>query len=354
MTAKPSWRCKDCWCINKFSFKCCPSCGLKWQQVADKSYVHQQGTTGGDPYNHTWDYSDPPYHQQAVRHPSPRGPRRPKSPRGGYHGGHSGEPVDYHGGKQGGKGGKNNKGKQGNKGKQQMNTPGKGPSKSEPVLDWKAALRPQPKESTVIATPSAPAPGSAEAGLNELTSALQAGDSQLSPQVQGILAQNAADSTRNAAKEELASNQSTAAKLYTAKTALAAAETARASLHAIWQGHISECVERWTAYQQEFTEQDAALKATVDAALETLKAARQAWVETKDEAMEISDTEESSALKPEAGEIIQQGLAKMVRGLEEVKGQTDALSEPPTKKVKAGDVSKLGAAALQPFGGAGK
>ena len=153
---------------------------------------------------------------------------------------------------------------------------------------------------------------------------------------------------------ELASQQSTAAKLYTAKTVLAQAENARASLHAVWHGHIAECVERWTAYQKEFVEQDQALKEQVEAAQEALKVAQAAWTESKDGTMEISDTEETSTtspLKAEAGAILQEGIANMVKGLTEIKGQTEALcpEQPPAKRVRSTEPSKLGSGAMQPF-----
>ena len=321
-----------------------------WKYHYDPSYVDPNyPTTNYQAYyqDDSW-YEGPWQDNRQYRQPSPRGPR-PKSPR------HRGKGSDVAHDK-GGKGkGKGNKGKTSQKGKQTMN-PGMGPSMKEPRLDWKAALTNASKESPPPGpTPSNVGLSAAEIKLNELTAALQTGDNQLSPQVQGILAQTTVEKSKLKAKEELASNQSTAAKLYTAKSVLAEAQNARATLHAVWQTHLAECVERWTGYQTEFADQDKQLREQVEAAQEALRVARQAWTESKEtETMEISDSEENDS-KPEAAAIINEGLTSMVRGLTEVKAKTDRLwPEPPAKRVKGDAADSHRSSVMEPFGGPGK
>ena len=159
---KPSWRCKVCWCINKYSFACCPSCGGEWKHVMDKEYEKHQAQHGaGQPY-FDQDWQDAPWQNDQNRHPSPRR-HRPKSPRKDYYSGGAQTPR---GGKHPEKGGKGTKGKKETKGKTSTG-PGKGPSKQEPKLDWKASMKGkmkgQQKDAAASASQPPPAANSAEA-----------------------------------------------------------------------------------------------------------------------------------------------------------------------------------------------
>ena len=357
MTAKLPWRCLHCWRINKHSHTCCPTCGEGWSDVIDRSFVPQ----GRGQYNqyppppsnpqqayHHGEWDDGPWNRQERPHTPRRG--RPKSPR----------QQQYQLGQKGKKGqGKTNPGKGAGTEKKAQ---GKGPSVQEPAPAFSKNRQVQEtptKGGTGISTKgSAPTASStqslAEQRLQELTAALQEEGVTLTPKIQGMIADNAAEKTRMTALGELQERNSASAKLYQAKKTLAIAEGARYTLHGIWQKHLKDSVENWKGYTEEFAEQDKALLAQVETARDQVREARKEWNESKEsEVEEISDSEETK-MKVDGGQTIAEGLNAMVKTLEDVQAKAEAaLPEPPAKRSRTSDgAGKLGSNALEPFGGA--
>ena len=365
MSAKPSWRCAWCWSVNKITFPCCPGCGGKWEECLDPSYVSSgSGSAGskGSTYSPN-QWQDPPWpgqdHRQEFqgRQKSPRA-RRPKSPRNsnqdkqGKHGGGKGKHKQQQQQQANDSKGKKGTGKDWNQNQSGKGQSGKGPSGKAPTPAWNRPSEPQ----RAPPPPPPTTPTAAELKLQELTEALQSEEITLTPKIHGIIAETRTDNVKARAQDELQQMQNSAARLYQAKKQLAIAEQARYNMHVTWQKHLVDSVAQWQTWTKEFEEQEATMKEQVETARNLVHESRKAWEETKDaEAMEISDTEETSTEKTDTGEAIKEGMSELLKNLEAVKNKADSsLPEPPLKKSRGeGDApGRLGVRALEPFGGA--
>ena len=344
------------------TFPCCPGCGGKWEQRLDPSYVSSgsgsAGSKGATYSPHQWQDSPWPGQDQRQdfqgRQKSPRA-RRPKSPRNsnqdkqGKHGGGKGKHKQ-----QQQQQANDSKGKKGNGKDWNQNQSGKGPSGKAPTPAWNRPSEPQ----RAPPPPPPTTPTAAELKLQELTEALQTEEVTLTPKIHGIIADTKTNTIKSKAQDELQQMQNSAARLYQAKKQLAIAEQARYNMHVSWQKHLVDSVAQWQTWTKEYEEQEGTMKEQVETARNLVHESRKAWEETKDaEAMEISDTEETSTEKTDTGEVIKEGMSELLKNLEAVKNKADSsLPEPPLKKSRGeGDApGRLGVRALEPFGGAAR
>ena len=370
------WRCSLCGWIMKPSYSCCGSCGGKWKEVMDSTYVHQpqprqRGAQSGDDWpNYTgwssWEeWTEGPWRPRSQ---SPRGsrPGEPKSPRQNNKGQKGPKGKDKGKGK-GRKGPQQNKGAKGvGKGK-----PSNGPPAIEPEPPW--TMQP----ATEVATPPPP-PTAAETQLQQLIQALRRADSvNLPADVQQLLT----TAEKRASQTEVKSLYSAVNRISHAQKQLLNAQRARTTLHQNWNTHLLESVQRWRGYANDFGTLDQDLATQTTAAKDALQQARQTLTENRGSATStteeathvVSDTEEMEAEpdRADTANSIMEGLQTMVTSLEGLQQQTEALlpernaKRPRREEAEVGETvetpdppeggkgtpGKLGQGALQPFAG---
>ena len=111
-----------------------------------------------------------------------------------------------------------------------------------------------------------------------------------------------------------------------ARKELQQAQLARFNLHNAWRGFLSQAVTQWQGYSAQFLDQEKQMNARVTTAMEALEQAKEslakakstAGIETKEDAMAVSDEEAQDLAGPTADRITE-GLTNLQTSLKHFK-----------------------------------
>ena len=198
---------------------------------------------------------------------------------------------------------------------------------------------------TQKAPPAAPQPATPQSTedkqLKALMTALKKHTAALPAEVQALVN----DANIKDSQSETRQLHSAVAAHGRAKKELQQAQLARFNLHAAWRGFLSQAIELWRGYSNQFIEQEKQLTERVAVAQEALATARthltrtqeSAGVEVKEDAMHISDEETDKTNKDattNASDQIQQGLAGLRDSLDALKKSADKAAEEEQQALK--------------------
>ena len=127
-----------------------------------------------------------------------------------------------------------------------------------------------------------------------------------------------------------------------ARKELQQAQLARFHLHNAWRGFLSQAVTQWQGYSAQFMEQEKQMNERVNAAMEALDQAREslakakstAGIETKEDAMAVSDEEPDKDLAGSTADRIKEGLTNLQTSLEALQSSAEQMVEDEQKALK--------------------
>ena len=220
---------------------------------------------------------------------------------------------------------------------------GKGKGKSQfqapplPEAPWST-----PNTSSTAAASTA-VPTQAEAQLRSIVAALKKNETNLPPELQNLLHENAKVQSQDMTKVL----HSAVTKLGKAKKALQDARASRLNLHNVWRSYLDASVDKWHQFCKDFESQDSDLAQQVQNATEAVKVAQEGLEASKKEAKEVievesdgksemavdvSDEETQEALDSK-GQLLKEGMTFMLQNLESLKGKADmAVQESANKR----------------------
>eukprot|EP00435_Cladocopium_sp_Y103_P063660 s676_g25.t1 len=317
------WKCRYCKRLNKAAATYCGQRGRHWANALDGKYQHPQRPSsqrqvhGDQSYTH-WE-EDAPWTNQAWD--SGRWPSR--SPR---HGPRSQTP----------KGRKpKNRGKK-NKQKPEHETP---PLPSSP---WSGDGGGGKGQSAPAVSAHSGQDGKTESKVDQkyrqLMSVLKKNEANLTPDLQQLVQENSIAQSQDLTKQL----HSAVSKLGQAKKTVQRLRASRQNLHHVWRTYIAESVNKWKTFCDQFNTQDNDLAKQLQEALQAVSAAQERLELTKtetkegksgdqvepDETMvEVSD-EDSPEVLDSNGAILREGMQDMLKNLEALKHQAEAVAEP--------------------------
>lgn len=126
-----------------------------------------------------------------------------------------------------------------------------------------------------------------------------------------------------------------------ARKELQQAQLARFNLHNAWRGFLSQAVTQWQGYSAQFLDQEKQMNARVTTAMEALEQAKEslakakstAGIETKEDAMAVSDEEAQDLAGPTADRITE-GLTNLQTSLEALQTSAAQMVEDEQKALK--------------------
>ena len=297
----PPWRCGPCKRLVKGKEEYCPGCHYHWTEVQDTSYA---------PYNWASEQQTPWQKQSRTsRSPRTRGQSRsrqrttwdwtqeqwPEMPK----------PVVVPPPKGKGK--------------------GKEPAWQAPALPSVPAI--SPGEASTAST------GVASQQLRDLVGALKKDQDKLSPEVVTLLQQAQIQDSRNTTRQlHVAVSQ-----LGQTRKSLQDLEKAKLTMYQSWATFVSDSLDRWTSYAEDFKAKDIELNKQIEEARKAVHKSKENFVNTQKssgaataDTTVISDEEETVA----APEGVVQGLDAMMNGLQEMKRNMDEAVVQQTKRQK--------------------
>ena len=217
---------------------------------------------------------------------------------------------------------------------------GKGKGK-EPV--WQAPSLPSVPatssgEATTLST------GVASQQLRDLVGALKKDQDKLSPEVVTLLQQAQIQDSRNTTRQlHVAVSQ-----LGQTRKSLQDLEKAKLTMYQSWATFVSDSLDRWTSYAEDFKAKDIELNKQIEEAKKAVYRSKENFVNTQkssgaanaDTLTVISDEEETVA----APEGVAQGLDAMMNGLQEMKRNRDEAVVQQTKRQKVQEPAEAGEA----------
>ena len=199
-----------------------------------------------------------------------------------------------------------------------------------------------PNTSSTAAASTA-VPTQAEAQLRSIVAALKKNETNLPPELQNLLHENAKVQSQDMTKVL----HSAVTKLGKAKKALQDARASRLNLHNVWRSYLDASVDKWHQFCKDFESQDSDLAQQVQNATEAVKVAQEGLEASKKEAKEVievesdgksemavdvSDEETQEALDSK-GQLLKEGMTFMLQNLESLKGKADmAVQESANKR----------------------
>ena len=312
------WTCL-CGRHNGKSAAFCAACGQPW----DPTYLAQATPRETDqgPWPDTDGWSQRPGDQSPRRRPPSR--RRPGQGRGNQPARQGNQPA-----KGNGKGKGSGAGVTG-KGRIPPPPPPGGPP-NEPT--W----TPPTTAAPLVTAPQAAAPTreqtQAELALQSLMTVLRRNTEQLTPELHEAMQSVTSQEQKNSGKQL----HSAVTRWSKAQTNHLEAVRARAQLHSAWSGFVTQAIQRWEQYAQEFAQQDTDLQTSITNTKSTLDTAKQELATLKTQITGASAaTEESTAsdntmaVDQQANRLeaqsanIQEGLTTMVNQLRGVRKRTE-------------------------------
>jgi len=127
-----------------------------------------------------------------------------------------------------------------------------------------------------------------------------------------------------------------------ARKELQQAQLARFHLHNAWRGFLSQAVTQWQGYSAQFLDQEKQMNERVTTAMEALDQAREslakakstAGIETKEDAMTVSDEEPEKDLAGPTADRIKEGLTNLQTSLEALQTSAEQMVEDEQKALK--------------------
>jgi len=175
--------------------------------------------------------------------------------------------------------------------------------------------------------------GVASQQLRDLVGALKKDQDKLSPEVVTLLQQAQIQDSRNTTRQlHVAVSQ-----LGQTRKSLQDLEKAKLTMYQSWATFVSDSLDRWTSYAEDFKAKDIELNKQIEEARKAVHKSKENFVNTQKssgaataDATVISDEEETVA----APEGVVQGLDAMMNGLQEMKRNMDEVVVQQTKRQK--------------------
>ena len=314
------WRCTRCWTTARKGAEFCARCGADAKSFADPTYLPPGATSA-----HSWDqWTSYGWDQtqadawtwNAQDWQKPKSPRKERSTS------------------------RKQKGKKGQ---------GKGKPSPKAAEPWQdvgpptstAPSMPMPQLPAIVAhtattTTSASSSSAAELKLQELAAALKKQPDSLSPEVQALVKEVAADTGKKTTDQAVEAVQ----ELGAAKDHLTALKWARYQSHGRWKVFLKEATDLWMGYTTAFKEQELMM---IDAIAKARQAVREASARStamKQEVEEISDGEGDVEVNEAQVTSMQEGMAQMSDALSNLHREAEALhSDEKAPKRKRLDAS---------------
>lgn len=294
------WRCAACWRTNKAHTQKCARCGIKWTHGNDPTYTPQK-----DPYR-------------------PKSPRRDAQSSSWQYTAWGADSAwdDAAWGAQTWSTSKKNRGST-----PRRQTPRSKKGKNASMYN---APPPEPPWHSQYTGDAASTPAGVDDAANEtlviLATALKESNTTVPERVQHIVEEHSVQAPTSKGLKNAVD------KMDKARKKLKEAQKARASLHANWNTYISDSMQRWTQFAEQFTKDDQNLADKVKAAQERLQQTKED-VESKkaalddldsDGAVEVTDDEMPDKL--DTAESIRSNIEHMVGNLKNLQKQAEAAS----------------------------
>lgn len=127
-----------------------------------------------------------------------------------------------------------------------------------------------------------------------------------------------------------------------ARKELQQAQLARFNLHNAWRGFLSQAVTQWQGYSTQFLEQEKQMNERVTSALDALEQAKDslakakstAGIETKEDAMTVSEEEPEKDVAGPTADRIKEGLTSLQSNLEALKASAEQMVEDEQQALK--------------------